>query len=131
MLDGWISHKVVDTGDADLAAFGRLIPRSPQQAICCSDSNAICPVQSPSQKYFPFPVGQITATSSRQPIPNEGRIAIVTDAGWMRWTRQRRARSGVAGRVSRERKGRRADERRFNAFAKTSTGRTWPVEAFG
>ena len=32
--------------------------------------------------------------------PHEGRIAIVTDVGHeMRWTRQRRARNGIAGRV--------------------------------
>jgi hypothetical protein len=34
------------------------------------------------QKYFPFPVGQIISTDSHQPIPKEGRFAIVTDAGW-------------------------------------------------
>ena len=39
-------------------------------------------VQSLSQKYFAFAVGQISATSSRHLIPQEGRIAIVTNAGW-------------------------------------------------
>src|SRR5467141_4835322 len=38
-------------------------------------------VQSPLQKYFASPVGQIISTSSRHPTPPEGRIAIVTDAG--------------------------------------------------
>jgi hypothetical protein len=39
------------------------------------------PVESPLQKYFASPVGQIISTSSRHPTPPEGRIAIVTDAG--------------------------------------------------
>src|SRR5882672_7682712 len=43
--------------------------------------NVILPVQSPSQKYFASPVGQIISTNSRHPTPPEGRIAIVTDAG--------------------------------------------------
>jgi hypothetical protein len=38
-------------------------------------------VQSSLQKYFTSPVGQIISTSSRHPTPQEGRIAIVTDAG--------------------------------------------------
>src|SRR5258708_28386126 len=41
------------------------------------------PVQSPLQKYFASPVGQIISTNSRHPTPQEGRIAIVTDAGWV------------------------------------------------
>src|ERR1700731_4346823 len=39
-------------------------------------------VESPLQKYFASPVGQIISTNSRHPTPPEGRIAIVTDAGW-------------------------------------------------
>jgi len=39
-------------------------------------------VQSPLQKYFASPVGQIISTNSRHPTPQEGRIMIVTDAGW-------------------------------------------------
>src|SRR5712672_2053195 len=39
-------------------------------------------VQSPLQKYFASPVGQIISTNSRHPTPPEGRIMIVTDAGW-------------------------------------------------
>src|SRR2546429_7216508 len=39
-------------------------------------------VESPLQKYFASPVGQIISTNSRYPSPQEGRIAIVTDAGW-------------------------------------------------
>ncbi len=55
------------------------------------------PVQSPLQKYFASPVGQIISTNSRHPTPPEGRIMIVTDA----WTRQRLACDGIAGRVER------------------------------
>src|SRR5713226_1452507 len=40
-------------------------------------------VQSPLQKYFASPVGQIISTNSRHPTPPEGRIMIVTDAGWV------------------------------------------------
>jgi hypothetical protein len=39
-------------------------------------------VESPLQKYFASPVGQIISTNSRHPTPPQGRIAIVTDAGW-------------------------------------------------
>jgi hypothetical protein len=39
-------------------------------------------VQPPLQKYFASPVGQIISTNSRHPVPQQGRIAIVTDAGW-------------------------------------------------
>jgi hypothetical protein len=39
-------------------------------------------VESLLQKYFATPVGQIISTNSRHPTPQEGRIAIVTDAGW-------------------------------------------------
>jgi transposase len=34
--------------------------------------NVICPVQSPLQKYFASPVGQIISTSSRHPTPQRG-----------------------------------------------------------
>ena len=40
------------------------------------------PVQPRFEKYFPFAVGQNTFIRWRYPIPKEGRIAIVTDAGW-------------------------------------------------
>src|SRR5260370_37493715 len=40
-------------------------------------------VQSLLQKYFASPVGQIISTNSRHPTPQEGRIAIVTNAGWV------------------------------------------------
>ena len=41
----------------------------------------ICPVQSRLQKYFLSPLTQISGISLAVP-PTEGRIAIVTDAGW-------------------------------------------------
>jgi hypothetical protein len=43
--------------------------------------NVIWVVQSYLQKYFTSPVGQIISTNSRHPTPQQGRIAIVTDAG--------------------------------------------------
>src|SRR4029079_17715023 len=56
-------------------------------------------VQPSREKYFAFAVGQISATSSRHPVPlQEGRFAIVTNVGCgMRWTRRcaRRARQCV------------------------------------
>jgi hypothetical protein len=39
----------------------------------------ICAVQSPSEKFFALPVGQIISTSPRHPVSQEGRLAIVTD----------------------------------------------------
>jgi hypothetical protein len=48
------------------------------QLICPSGG---FPVHPPREKYSAFPVGQISATSSRHPGPNEGRFAIVTDVG--------------------------------------------------
>src|SRR6266436_9794081 len=76
-------------------------------------------VESPLQKYFASPVGQIISTDSRHPTPPQGRIAIVTDAGWdavdaaafcARWDR----RAGSSGLVSDHRC---ADERRFSRTA--------------
>ena len=64
---------------------------------------AIWVIQSSRQKYSASPLPQITLTTPRIPHPQEGRIAIVTDVGCgMRWTRQRRAREVVAGRIFRE-----------------------------
>ena len=65
----------------------------------CFGINLICPVQSRLQKYFRFRLTQITSYPSPS-RPTEGRFAIVTDVGHgMRWTRQRWARDGIAGRV--------------------------------
>ena len=47
-----------------------------------SDFKPIWVVQPLAQKYFTVAVGQISAISSRHLIPQEGRIAIVTNAGW-------------------------------------------------
>jgi hypothetical protein len=47
----------------------------------CFSFSLFLPVQSPLQKYFASPVGQIISTNSRHPTPPKGRIAIVTDAG--------------------------------------------------
>ena len=41
----------------------------------------VCPVQSRPEKFFALPVGQIISTSPRHPVPQEGRLAIVTNAG--------------------------------------------------
>src|ERR1700693_2162493 len=35
------------------------------------------------QKYFASPVGQIISTTSRHPTPQEGRVMIVRNAGWV------------------------------------------------
>ncbi len=59
-------------------------------------------VQSPLQKYFCFHTPQITSRTFRIPSHTEGRFAIVTDVGHgMRWTRQRFACDGIAGRIER------------------------------
>ena len=59
------------------------------RAICSRRSQVICPsgglstgCPAPLQKYFASPVGQIISTNSRHPTPQEGRIMIVTNAGW-------------------------------------------------
>src|SRR6266851_4317909 len=57
-------------------------------------------VQPSLQKYFASVVGRNIPMSLVIPSHTEGRIAIVTDVGHgMRWTRQRFARDGIAGRV--------------------------------
>src|SRR5229473_486399 len=69
-------------------------------------------VESPLQKYFASPVGQIISTNSRHPTPPEGRWPSSRTRGGMRWTRQRLARDGIAGQVERLVSGHRhADER--------------------
>src|SRR5712672_1078695 len=75
-------------------------------------------VQSPLQKYFASPVGQIISTNSRHPTPPEGRIMIVTDAG-----------CGCGGRGSVLRaKGCRAG---FTACERSQSERTRDVVAYG
>ena len=63
-------------------------------------ANQQIPVQPHSQKYFASPVGQIISTSSRHPVPRRGAYHDRHER-WdgMRWTRQRFARDGIAGRV--------------------------------
>jgi hypothetical protein len=56
-----------------------------------------CPA--PFAKIFLFSPDPNHFYIPRRPTPLEGRIAIVTDAGGMQWTRQRLARTGIAGRV--------------------------------
>jgi hypothetical protein len=69
-----------------------------QNAIFVRQFKLIWAVQSSRKKYFAFAVGQIICTSPRHPVPQEGRIAIVTDVGCgMRWTRKRRARKESQG----------------------------------
>jgi hypothetical protein len=87
-----------------------------------SDSKLIWVVQSLSQKYSAFAVGQITAISSRHPIPEEGRIAIVTNAGWEAWTRQRRARQACSqGGIAVSEQQRAGRTAFVSAFAKASS----------
>jgi hypothetical protein len=60
-------------------------------------------VQPSSRKYFASVVGRNISMSLTIPSHTEGRFAIVTDVGHgMRWTRQRFARDGIAGRVLRD-----------------------------
>jgi hypothetical protein len=52
------------------------------------------------RKIFLFPLTPNHIYNSCHPVPLRGRFAIVTDVGHgMRWTRQRFARDGIAGRV--------------------------------
>jgi hypothetical protein len=63
-------------------AFARKIEfLEPVQAV------STCPV--PPQKILRFMFHPNQFHNSRRLTPLEGRIAIVTDAGWMRWTRMR------------------------------------------
>jgi hypothetical protein len=58
------------------------VPSLYPPVICPGGRRCNFPVESPLQKYFASPVGQIISTNSRHPVPLQGRIAIVTDAGW-------------------------------------------------
>jgi hypothetical protein len=60
------------------------------------------PVQPRAKKYSAFPVGQISATSSRHPASQEGRMRNRHETrGGMRWTRQRARRARQCVRRSR------------------------------
>jgi hypothetical protein len=61
-----------------------------------SDIRPIWVVQTDSEKFPAFAVGQISASTPAVPRPQEGRFAIVTNVGrGMRWTRQRRKTGGA------------------------------------
>jgi hypothetical protein len=65
---------------------------------CPSAKSRMGLVQYAAQKYSASPLPQITRKTPAILHPQEGRIAIVTDVGrGMRWTRQRRARTGSQG----------------------------------
>src|SRR5258706_6479357 len=57
------------------------------------------PVQPPLQKYSASRLPQITFTTRAVPSPRRGVGHRHERWGGMRWTRQRRAREGIAGRV--------------------------------
>jgi hypothetical protein len=87
-----------------------------------------CPSLFP--KIFPFRRRANQNYKRRRPVPRRGVGHRHERWDGMRWTRQRRAREVIAGRVDpRERSAGAQDERRFNAFAKTSAGCTWPAGA--
>ena len=113
-------------------------PQSPSQAPNrCARSGRIpellqadWPVQISHKKYFPFQREQISHICETV-SPTEGRIAIVTNAGWDAVDAAASGALVVAGRIERyvsERSGAQ-DERCFNAFFKTSDGCTWLTEA--
>jgi hypothetical protein len=58
-------------------------------------------VESPLQKYFASPVGQIISTNSRHPVPQRGVSRSSRTRGGMRWTRQCQARNVMQGGFSR------------------------------
>src|SRR5216683_5165538 len=101
-----IRRKVIAGGTG-----ARGLPVSLETARCFIGSRSDCtdlpvgrrsdfPVESRLQKYFCFRTPQITSTTPAIPSHQEERFAIVTDVGCgMRWTRQRLARDGIAGRV--------------------------------
>jgi hypothetical protein len=58
-----------------------------------SDIKLIWAVQTDSEKFSAFAVGQISASTPAIPRPQEGRFAVVTNVGrGMRWTQQRQVR---------------------------------------
>src|SRR6266700_4185218 len=85
------------------------------------------PVQPSFKKYFAFAVGQISATSSRHLIPQEGRWPSSRTRGEMRWTRQRRAREVRSQGDFRER----APARRTNGAIRVRQNRVVPTPVAG
>ena len=88
----------------------------------------IPPVESRFKKHFRSGPDPNHHYIRRRPASHEGRFAIVTDVGCgMRWTRRRRARVVMAGRVSRERSpgGRTTDACRGRRSRVVLTPRRW------
>jgi hypothetical protein len=84
----------------------------PDRLICptgCSGSSAVQPL---FQKNFPSRLTQINSISLDVPSLRGALARSSRTRDGMRWTRQRQAREGIAGRVSRERS-QRADEQRW------------------
>jgi hypothetical protein len=96
----------IDTSEKRGFLMGRLAERQENLKFPRRGSNGsgdlpvghFC-VESLLQKYFAFPVGQIISTNSRHPTPPEGRWPSSRTRGGLRWTRQRFAGNGIAGRV--------------------------------
>jgi hypothetical protein len=84
-------------------------------------------VQSPLQKYFASPVGQIISTNSRCPTPQRGVSRSSRTRDGMRWTRQRLARDGVAGRIERSVSDQRASGREMLLRTAKSCGPDAPT----
>ena len=60
---------------------------STHPAICCLTGKTLNSCPAPFAKIFTFPFYPNHFYIPRRPVPNEGRIAIVTDVGnGMRWT---------------------------------------------
>jgi hypothetical protein len=65
-----------------------------------NDSNVICPVQTRTKKYSACPVGANQWRISARLTQTRGGSRSSRTRVEMRWTRQRRARNGIAGQVS-------------------------------
>jgi hypothetical protein len=92
------------------------------RVVICPSGGLLRGVSSPVCKNISLhPSGKSSLQIRAIPSHTEGRFAIVTDVGHgMRWTRQRFARDGIAGRVERlVSDHRRADERRLQRTAKS------------
>jgi hypothetical protein len=70
------------------------------QRILLNRFKVICPVQSHRKKFIAMPVGQIISTSWRVQSRTRGVSRSSRTRDGMRWTRQRRARDGIAGQAS-------------------------------
>jgi hypothetical protein len=78
--------------------------RTVGEAVSCPTGKSPIWLSSASRKIFLFSPDPTQIYNFRHPVPQEGRIAIVTDVGCgMRWTRRRQAREVRAGRKRRTR----------------------------